>query len=573
MKFTFTIGKKKVNPLTRKFKHLQRYIEIINILSKYGWGSQLIAKADLHSLFGDRFKFGKEAAEISRLSEGERIRRAIEELGPTFVKFGQMLSTRPDIVPQDLIEELEKLQDEVPTFPTEDAKRLIEKELGGSIESLFKEFPDFPFSAASMAQVYKAVLPEGEEVAIKVQRPGIADVIEIDLGIMQDYARRLKKKQKAELGIDPETMVSEFARAIRKELNFKIEAGNVAHFDSDYHDDPTIHVLKVYKRYTTEKILTMEFIDGVKITDSIKPEVREQFRIDPKLVASRALELVLKQIFAHGYFHADPHPGNIRVLEDSIICFLDFGMMGTLSARLREQLADILIGVVTQDERKLTRTIISLGRGSQSVNEDELESDIAELIKMYAFGATLDDFDLGAFLGEISDLITAYGLRGPRDFYLLGKALSSIQGVCAEVDPYLNLMAQAKPYAEQLAMERLDPKRAIKEISSSALETSKLMLELPYTLNELLRLVKRGEGKVKFEIFGLEPLIESLERITDRLSFALIMAAFLIASALISIAPIPYRVKGIEVDVVFFFIALGIGIWLIISIVRRGKLK
>ena len=573
MKFTFTIGKKKVNPLTRKFKHLQRYIEIINILSKYGWGSQLIAKADLHSLFGDRFKFGKEAAEISRLSEGERIRRAIEELGPTFVKFGQMLSTRPDIVPQDLIEELEKLQDEVPTFPTEDAKRLIEKELGGSIESLFKEFPDFPFSAASMAQVYKAVLPEGEEVAIKVQRPGIADVIEIDLAIMQDYARRFKKKQKAELGIDPETMVSEFARAIRKELNFKIEAGNVAHFDSDYHDDPTIHVLKVYKRYTTEKILTMEFIDGVKITDSIKPEVREQFRIDPKLVASRALELVLKQIFAHGYFHADPHPGNIRVLEDSIICFLDFGMMGTLSARLREQLADILIGVVTQDERKLTRTIISLGRGSQSVNEDELESDIAELIKMYAFGATLDDFDLGAFLGEISDLITAYGLRGPRDFYLLGKALSSIQGVCAVVDPYLNLMAQAKPYAEQLAMERLDPKRAIKEISSSALETSKLMLELPYTLNELLRLVKRGEGKVKFEIFGLEPLIESLERITDRLSFALIMAAFLIASALISIAPIPYRVKGIEVDVVFFFIALGIGIWLIISIVRRGKLK
>nr|CBH38203.1 conserved hypothetical membrane protein, ABC1 family [uncultured archaeon] len=569
----FTIGKKKVSPLTRKFKHLQRYIEIINTLSKYGWGSQLIAKADLHSLFGDHFKFGKEVAEISKLSEGERIRRAIEELGPTFVKFGQMLSTRPDIVPLELIEELEKLQDEVPTFPTEDAKRLIEKELGGSIDSLFKEFPDSPFAAASMAQVYKAVLPEGEEVAIKVQRPGIADLIEVDLVIMQDYAKRLKKKQKAEMGIDPETMVSEFARAIRKELNFKIEAGNVTHFDSDYQDDPTIHVLKVYKTYSTEKILTMELIGGVKITDSVIPEVQEQFRIDPKLVASRALELVLKQIFEHGYFHADPHPGNIRVLEDSIICFLDFGMMGTLSARLREQLADILIGVVTQDERKLTRTIMSLGRGGQSVNEEELESDIAELIKMYAFGTTLEDFDLGAFLGEISDLITAYDLKGPRDFYLLGKALSSIQGVCAEVDPDLNLMAQAKPYAEQLAMERLDPKKAIKEISSSFMESSKLMLELPYTLNDLLTLVKRGEGKVKFEIFGLEPLIDSLERVTDRLSFALIMAAFLVASALISIAPIPYRVRGIEVDVVFFFIALGIGIWLLISIVRRGGLK
>ena len=570
-----TIGKKKVNLLTRKFKHLQRYIEIVNIISKYGWGSDLIAKADLQSFFGDRFKFGKELADISKLSEGERIRRAIEELGPTFVKFGQMLSTRPDLVPQELIEELEKLQDEVHAFPTEDAKRLIQTELGGSIDSLFKEFPDSPFAAASMAQVYKAVLPEGEEVAIKVQRPGIADLIEIDLAIMQDYAKRLKKKHKDTMGIgiDPEILVSEFARAIRKELNFKIEAGNVAHFDSDYPDEPTIHVLKVYKKYSTEKILTMELIGGVKITDSIIPEVQEQFRIDPKLVASRALELVLKQIFEHGYFHADPHPGNIRVLEDSIICFLDFGMMGTLSARLREQLADILIGVVTQDERKLTRTIISLGRGGQSVNEEELEPDIAELIKMYAFGSTLEDFDLGAFLGEISDLITAYDLKGPRDFYLLGKALSSIQGVCAEVDPDLNLMAQAKPYAEQLAMERLDPKRAIKEISSSAIETSKLMLELPYTLNDLLTLVKRGEGKIKFEIFGLEPLIDTLERITDRLSFALIMAAFLVASALISISTIPYAVEGIELDTVFFFIALVIGIWLLISIARRGTLR
>jgi len=489
-----SVGKKKqVSPLTRKFLYLQRYIEILNIVSTYGWGSDLVAKLDFKSLFGERFKFAKELDAISKLSEGERIRRAIEELGPTFVKFGQMLSTRPDLISQELIEELQKLQDNVPTYPTEDATRLIEKELGGSIDTLFKEFPDSPFAAASMAQVYKAVLPDGAEVAVKVQRPSIDKTIEIDLQILQDYARRTKKRSQEELGIDPETLVSEFARAIRKELNFKIEAGNVAHFDSDYPDEPTLHVLKVYKEYSTEKVLTMELIGGVKITDSTKPEVQEQFRIDPKLVASRAVNLVLKQIFEHGYFHGDPHPGNIRVLEDNIICFLDFGMMGTLSARLREQLADILIGVVTQDERKLTRTILSLGGGGQGVNEEELESDIAELIKTYAFGSTLDDFDLGAFLGEISDLITAYDLKGPRDFYLLGKAMSSIQGVCAEVDPDLNVMAQAKPYAEQLAVERMDPKRAIKEISNSALEVGKLMLELPYTLNDLLTLVKRYE--------------------------------------------------------------------------------
>ncbi len=569
-----SVGKKKqVSPLTRKFLYLQRYIEILNIISTYGWGSDLVAKLDFKSLFGDRFKFAKELDEISKLSEGERIRRAIEELGPTFVKFGQMLSTRPDLISQELIEELQKLQDKVPTYPTEDATRLIEQELGGSIDTLFKEFPDSPFAAASMAQVYKAVLPEGDEVAVKVQRPSIDKTIEIDLQIMQDYARRTKKRSKDELGIDPETLVSEFARAIRKELNFKIEAGNVAHFDSDYPDEPTLHVLKVYKEYSTEKVLTMELIGGVKITDSTKPEVQEQFRIDPKIVASRAVNLVLKQIFEHGYFHGDPHPGNIRVLEDNIICFLDFGMMGTLSARLREQLADILIGVVTKDERKLTRTILSLGGGGQGVNEEELESDIAELIKTYAFGSTLDDFDLGAFLGEISDLITAYDLKGPRDFYLLGKAMSSIQGVCAEVDPDINLMAQAKPYAEQLAVERMDPKRAIKEISSSALEVGKLMLELPYTLNDLLTLVKRGEGKVKFEVSGLEPLNDTLERITDRISFALIMAAFLVASGLIALSEIPHKVAGISVSSFFFFVALVIGLWLLISIARRGQLK
>ncbi|MEA3487708.1 MAG: AarF/ABC1/UbiB kinase family protein, partial [Euryarchaeota archaeon] len=456
-----SVGKKsRVSPLTRKFLYLQRYIEILNIISTYGWGSDLVSKLDFKSLFGDRFKFAKELEDISKLSEGERIRSAIEELGPTFVKFGQMLSTRPDLISQELIEELQKLQDKVPTYPTEDATRLIEQELGGSIDTLFKEFPDSPFAAASMAQVYKAVLPDGAEVAVKVQRPSIDKTIEVDLQILQDFARRAKKRSKEELGIDPETLVSEFARAIRKELNFKIEAGNVAHFDSDYPDEPALHVLKVYKEYSTEKVLTMELIGGVKITDSTKPEVQEQFKIDPKIVASRAVNLVLKQIFEHGYFHGDPHPGNIRVLEDNVICFLDFGMMGTLSARLRGLLADILIGVVTQDERKLTRAILSLGGGGQGVNEEELESDINELIKLYAFGS-LEDFDLGAFLGEVSDMITAYDLKGPRDLYLLAKAMSSIQGVCAEVDPSLNVMAQAKPYAEQLAVERMDPKRAI----------------------------------------------------------------------------------------------------------------
>ena len=353
---------RKIGGISRTYRHINRYREIIAILVKYGFGD-VLAKQELqkHLEFGKGFILGKAAAEIAAISRWQRVRMALEELGPTFVKFGQIMSTRQDMIPQELITELEKLQDKVPPFSTEDAKLIIEEGLGGPVDSLFKDFTDSPIAAASIAQVYKAVLPDGEEVAIKVQRPDIDRIIEVDLEIMLHVATLIEKHLKELEIVHPVEMVEEFARVIRKEQDFRIEVAHIERFARNFQADMTIHVPHVYREFSSSKVLTMEFIGGIKVSEITKAKVQVQDSgIDPKVVASRGADLVLKQIFEHGFFHADPHPGNIKVLKDNVICLLDYGMMGSLSARHREDLADILIGIITKDESKITKTILKL---------------------------------------------------------------------------------------------------------------------------------------------------------------------------------------------------------------------
>jgi ubiquinone biosynthesis protein len=561
----------RINPITRTYRHISRYSDIISVLVKYGFGN-ILAKLDLqkHLDFGKSFFFGEGAKEIATASQWERARMAMEELGPTFVKFGQIMSTRPDMIPPELIQELEKLQDKVPPFSTGDAKRIIEEELGASVEVVFAEFSDTPIAAASMAQVYKAVLPEGETVAVKVQRPDIDKIIEVDLEIMHHLATLIKKHYKELGALDPVAMVEEFARVIRKELDFRIEAAHITRFATNFQSETTIHVPKVYKGLSSSKVLTMEFIGGFKVTESRTREVQER-GIDPKLVAARGTDFVLKQVFEHGFFHADPHPGNIRVLDGNIICFLDYGMMGTLSAQRREDLADILIGIVTKDERKITRTILKISKRSEAVDEEALESDVYELMGVYAFGS-LKELELGSLLNQIANLITEHQLKGPRDFYLLAKALITIEGVGRDLDPDFNAVEHAEPFAEKLIMDRTSPQKIIKDLYSSVAETRTLLHDLPYTLNEMLRQMKHGETKVKFEHTGIEPVLKTLDTITNRIAFAIVLASLVIGSALISLSDIPHKWHDIPVTAISFFIAGIIGLWLLISILRRGNL-
>ncbi len=560
--------------ISSTYRHINRYREIIAILVKYGFG-EVLAKLELqkHLEFGKgkSFVLGETATEIAAVSHWARVRMALEELGPTFVKFGQMMSTRSDMIPHELITELEKLQEEVPPFSTEDVKRIIAEELNSSVDRIFMDFSGSSIAAASIAQVHKAVLPGGEEVAVKIQRPDIDKIIEADLEIMLHLATLAEKYLKETEAIDIVKLVEEFARVIRKELNFRIEAAYIERFANNFQDDTTIHVPKVYKGFSAGKVLTMEFIGGYKVTDITKTEVREH-GIDPKVVASRGLDLILKQIFEHGFFHADPHPGNIRVLDGNVICFLDYGMMGRLSARHREDLADIFIGIISRDEHKITKTILKLTGRSHVRDVEELESDIAELIEVYAYGS-LKELEIGGVITHMGDVIIEHHLEGPRDFYLLAKALVTIEGVGRELDPEFNAAKHAEPFAKKLIMDRMSPRRLIKDFYHSATEASLLVRDFPAEAREILTLLKQGEANIKFEHRGLDPMLKTFDQITNRMVFAIVLASLVIGSALIVLSGVPPKWHEIPVIGIVGFLGAGImGFGLLFSILRHGKM-
>jgi len=563
---------RKIGLISRTYRHINRYREIIAILVKYGFG-EVLAKLDLqkHLDFGKGFVLGKGAADIAAASHWERVRMILEELGPTFVKFGQIMSTRPDMIPHELIPELEKLQDRVPPFSTEDAKQIIEEELGSSVGRIFKDFTDSPLAAASIAQVHKAVLPDGEEAAVKVQRPGIDRIIEVDLEIMLHLASLIKKHYKDELDWDPVGIVEVFTRVIRKELDFRIEAAHIERFARNFQADMTIHVPHAYRDFSSRKVLTMEFIGGIKVLEITRAREQE-YGIDPKVVAARGADLVLKQIFEHGFFHADPHPGNIKVLKDNVICFLDYGMMGSLSAHHREDLADILFGIVNKDGSKITKAILKLSKYEQIVDSEKLESDIAELIELYAFG-TLKELEIGSLLHRIARVGEEHRLEGPPDFYLLAKALVTIESVGRELDPEFNAVKHAEPFAEKIIMERMSPRKLIEEFYTSAHEAHLLLRDLPSEARDILTQVKQGEAKIKFEHKGLDPMLKTLDQTNNRMVFAIVLASLVIGSALIVLSGVPPKWHEIPVIGIIGFLGAGlIGFWLLFSILRHGKI-
>ena len=574
-----------IGVISRTYRHINRYREIIAILVKYGFG-EILAKLELPKYlnFGKgkskRFILGKTAAEIATASRWARVRMALEELGPTFVKLGQIMSTRPDMVPRELIAELEKLQDKVPSFPTEDARQIIEEELGSSISSLFRDFSDTPIASASIAQVHKAVLHDGEEVAIKVQRPGIDRIIETDLEIMLHLATLIENHFEKELGIwDPVSIVNEFARVIRKELDFRIEAAHIERFATNFQTDTIIHVPHVYREYSSDRVLTMEFIGGLKVSEIAKAVSGEEakvrnYGIDPKVVAARGADLVLKQIFVYGFFHADPHPGNIKVLRDNIICFLDYGMMGSLSARHREALADILIAIIEKDATKITRTILKISgyRYMQIGDNEKLEFDIAELIELYAY-RPLKEIEIGNLLHHIASVVAEYRLKVPPDFYLLAKALVTIEGVGKELDPEFNAIEHAEPFAKKLIWARMSPRRLIKDLYLSALETRLLLRDFPSEARDILARIQQGEIKIKFEHEGLNPMLETIDRTSNRMVFAIVLASLVIGSSLIVLSGVPPKWHEIPIIGIVGFLAAGIiAFGLLFSILRHGRM-
>ncbi len=548
------------------FKQLERYQQIASVLLRNGFDNLVVAlEVEKHI----HIPFTSVNDEILHLSRSERIKKTVEELGPTFIKFAQILSTRPDLIPLELANAFSKLQDEVSPIPFSEIKQVFLEEFGKPVSELFDGELEL-VASASLGQVYKGVLPDGDLVAVKVQKPNITQTIASDIAIMRQIASFLKDRLK-EYGIDDANMIiDEFEKTIRKELDFNIEALNLKRFAKNFEENPKIKVPRLYESLTTMRILTMEYIDGVKVSDLKKLEERG---IDAKLAAKNGFDLLCEQIFLFRYFHADPHPGNIFALEDGRLAFIDFGMMGRIGERDRRYFVDMIYYIVKNEEEKAAYNLLKLAKiKDENMNVDAFCKDMGDIISTYFYGS-LKDISIQNLLNDMIALMSRYRVYFREDNYLLTKALITIEGVGKQLDPDFNAAEEIRPFVLRFYKNSRSFGALLGKVGEIPKDVSDFVTEFPDDIKFLIEKLKNGNFKMEFEHVGLEALEQSIEKSFNRLSVAIIISAVLIGSSLLSFAKMPPLVLGIPVfGLIGFTIALLMGIVLIISIYRRGKL-
>jgi ubiquinone biosynthesis protein len=560
----------KTGDIGRTYRHMQRYRQILTVLFKYGFGDLVVAlKIEQYLEIGLQMISSKRREKIETLSRAVRVRMVLEELGPTFLKMGQILSTRPDILPVEFMQELSKLQDEVPPFPYSEVQATIQKEFNKSVGQKFSSFDEQPLAAASIGQVHKAKMPDGKNVVVKIQRPGIQRTIKVDLEIMMHLAGLMELHLEGWDIQRPTRIVEEFARTLEKELDYTLEAAHMERFARQFEDEPAVYVPQVYREATTSRVLTMEHISGIKASDIDR---LEKEGLDRSEIARQGLILIMKQIFVHGFFHADPHPGNIFVLPDNVICYIDFGMMGRLDLEMRERFADLLMSIVHRDEREATKVLLRLTLSEEEPNYPALQRDTAEFMDKHCY-RPLKDVDLGALLHQLLEMATKHRLGVPPDLFLMIKALSTVEGLGRILDPDLDVIEQATPFIKHIQLNRIHPRRIAKDMASSGTDLFHLLKDIPGEVRTILKLARQGKVKIEFEHRGLEPMIAANDRISNRLSFAVVLASLVIGSGLIVLSGIPPRWHEIPViGLIGFLVAGAMGFWLLISIMRSGRM-
>ena len=550
-----------------KQRNLGRLSEIAQVAVRHGFGYFFRR----HRLT-DLLPWGAAVDESDEtVSErGRRLREMLDELGPTFVKFGQLLSTRPDVVPPDIVTELRKLQDDVKPFPLDQARAVIEAELDLTLEQAFTEFDETPIAAASIGQVHSAVLPNGRRVAVKVQRPEAPRQIESDLALMYQAARLVKERVRAVDFVDPQGLVDEFSRSIRQELDYRLEARNADAFRHNFAGDDDVRIPRVFWSYTTSKVLTLEFLDGQQFADL---EV-ELFSPDERRdLAQRMSDAWMTMIFRHGFFHADPHPANILLLDSGELGLVDFGLVGKLTDDDMSKLTRLFIDAATENVDALPRRLAELGVRYPKDREEEFRSRLQELFDRY-YGARLSDLDPVAVIREAFQLIYAMNLHLPTKFVLLDKTIATLGGVGVDLYPDFNVFEVAKPYARGLMVERFTPRRMAQRAQREARDLAGIARELPYQVSDILQEMRAGQIEVGFVHKGLDELMHRLDVVANRLVVALVVAGGLLGSSLIGIfADAGPQFIGLHVVSVFGFLLSGLlGLWLLWGVIRSGRL-
>jgi ubiquinone biosynthesis protein len=561
--------KSMTQPATRT---LGRLSEIAQVMVRHGFGYFLEAHK-LTDLLPGRSAEARLAAvyEEGTSARGQHLRELLDELGPTFVKFGQLLSTRPDVVPPDIITELRALQDDVRPFPFEQAERVIEEDLGNSLERLFLSFERAPIAAASIGQVHKAVLPNGNTVAVKVQRPGAPRQIEADLALLYQAARLVKERVRALDFIDARGLVDEFARQIRQELDYRLEARNAQAFHRDFAADPHVHVPRIYWTYTRARVLTMEWLEGTQLADIDTLMLSLEERRD---LAHRIAETWMAMIFRNGFFHGDPHPANILVLEEAgAIGLVDFGAVGKLTEDDMSKLTRLFIDAAAENVDALPKRLADLGVRYPREREEEFLAELRELYYRY-YGASLSEIDPIQVIRETFQLIYAMNLHLPTRYLLLDRAIATLGSVGVELYPDFNVFEVARPYARGLLIERFTPQRIAKRARRDALRYAQIFAEAPHQWYDFMEQVRDGQIEVGFVHKGLDEFLEQTQRVFNRLVIALVVTGGLIGSSLIGVfAKNGPHVLGVNViSVIGFALSTLLGVWLLWGVVRSGRL-
>lgn len=555
--------------INRNIRSIRRYLNIARVLSAYGFDQalEMLGIADMAGR--SRRMFRRPRTDIATLTAAERMRLALEELGPTFVKLGQILSTRPDVIPPAFVREFEKLQDNVPSFPFSEVRQQLRTELGDDAEHFFAWIDPEPLAAASIAQVHRARLKSGEEVVIKVRRPGIVTLVESDINALMALAGLAERHLPGSELYDPSGIVREFARTIRREMDFSREGHTIDRFRENFAGTPWMYFPRVFREQSSRGILTMEYIPGIKVSDHAALQGQG---LDERLIACRGADSFLSMVLDFGFFHGDLHPGNVLILPGNVICLLDYGIVGRLDEGLKAFLTDLLSSIISRDMDEAVSLLLATGDVADDLDLRALKRDLFNFIDSY-YEIPLRDIEVGRMLLEFVEIIALYHIRIPADLMLLIKSLVQIEGMGRALDPGFDMAEHLKPFIRTYLRSKYSPSRISGDLNRMLVSYLHLARSIPRDLKEIINRINRNKFKIDLEHRGLDKFTAEFDRSVNRLSISMLLAAMIIGSSIIMQTDKGPKVMGYPgLAFIGYTVAALIGLWLVYAIIRSGRM-
>lgn len=558
--------------LQTRVKYINRYREIAMQFSKSGLGF-IIEEIGLDRVLSlpKRILLRQQNDEYLEKTYAERIRIFIEEMGTTFIKLGQIASTRADLLPPDLINELEKLQSHVSPFPASDARALIEESLEADIDDIFMIFDDVPVGSASIGQVHRAMLHTGEDVAVKVQRPNIEKTVRTDLEILRHLALLAEANLEWARNYQVTDMIDEFSDALINELDYTIEARNVERIGKTHRNDKKIKIPEIYWDYSSKNVMVMDFIKGTPVNQLKK---LDELGINRSMVADTLARSIFKQIFEEGYFHGDPHPGNVNVLDDGTVVFLDFGMVGRLTSDLKNNFGSLLISLMKHDSDGVVKSIVKMGVVPADVSIRDLNRE-AEIMRDKYYDVPLAKLNFSDAVNDLFGISNKYKIKLPQDFTILAKTLLTLESVVSQLDPDFSIMDVAEPFGKALLLERYNPKNLLNFQIDEVQQLGSELREVTENVHTFSKGLRNQNLPIEIDVKGRSEFSKHLDRVINRLSFSIVLLAFsivmvglIVGSAILGEGSIIFRIPIIEIAAIF---AMGMFVWLLWSIVKSGR--